>query len=68
MEKGMCIGGMVVAGLMLLLFLLDLILGIPFAGTQPAGQSSPYTIPDIIGIISAGVLGYLSFNAYRDVR
>jgi hypothetical protein len=45
MEKNMCYAALGVAGLMALLFLLDLVAGIPFGG-----------------------VGYLGFNALRDLR
>lgn len=61
MEKGLCLGSLGVAGLMLLLFLLDLFLQFPFGG-------GPFVAIDIIGILAAGILIYLSYNAYRDVR
>ena len=67
MEKGLCWGSLVVAGLMLLLFLLDVFLGFPFGG----GGSQPLEgmkVVDIFGILAGGVLVYLSFNALRDLR
>jgi hypothetical protein len=63
MEKKMCIGSMAVAGVMLFLFLLDLIVGFPFGGA-----GSKFLIIDIFGLIASGILGYLAFSAYRDVR
>ena len=62
MEKGLCLGSLSVAGVLLLFFLLDLFLGIPFGGGSAFGWI------DIIGIIAAGILAYLAYNAYRDVR
>jgi hypothetical protein len=61
MQKWMCLGAMGIAGLALLLCLLDLIVGVPFGG-------GPYMLADIGGIVSAGVLGYLGWNAYQDVK
>lgn len=58
MAKAMTIAGMVIAGLIGLLFGLDLILGIPFSRAS--------TLVDVVFVISAGVLGYLSWNAFRD--
>jgi hypothetical protein len=62
MAKAMSIAGMVVAGLLALVFGLDLIpgLGIPFSGAQK--------LTDIGFVISAAILGYLSWNAFRDSR
>jgi hypothetical protein len=68
MEKWMCLGSIGVAVLMLLVFLLDLIAGVPFSGATPPDQSSPFILVDIGGILCAGVLGYLGWNAYRDVK
>jgi hypothetical protein len=61
MQKWMCLGAMGIAGLALLLCTLDLIVGIPFGG-------GPYILADIGAIVSAGVLGYLGWNAYQDVK
>lgn len=61
MERNMCYAALGVAGLMALLFLLDLILGFPFGG-------SPFMVVDIIGLIASGIVGYLGFNALRDLR
>jgi hypothetical protein len=60
MEKWMCYGSMGVAGLLLLLFLLDMFTGIPF------GKIS--IVVDIFGILAAGVVGFLAFDAFRDLR
>ena len=60
MEKWMCFGSMGVAGLLLLLFLLDAILSVPFGGIS---------VPvDIVGVLACGVVLYLAFDAYRDLR
>lgn len=59
MAKVMTFGGMAVAGLSLLLFGADLALGIPFNRAN--------SIMDIGFIISAGILGYLSWSAFRDM-
>jgi hypothetical protein len=61
MQKWMCLGAIGIAGLALLLCALDLILGIPFGG-------GPYLLADIGGILTAGILMYLAFNAYQDVK
>ncbi len=62
MEKWFCYGSMGAAGLVFLLFLLDIIPGvnIPFGGTS--------MIIDILGLISAAVVFFLGFDAYRDLR
>jgi hypothetical protein len=58
MAKAMSIAGMVVAGLLVLAFGLDLILEIPFSGADK--------LADIGFLISGAILGYLSWNALRD--
>lgn len=60
MEKWLCWGSMGVAGLLLLLFLLDLFLGVPFSQIS-------ITV-DIIGIIASGIILYLAWDAFRDLR
>jgi len=59
MAKVMTFGGMAVAGLIALVFGLDLALGIPF------GRAN--MLIDIGFAICAAILGYLSWNAFRDV-
>jgi len=60
MEKWLCWGSLGVAGLMLLLFLLDMLFGFPFGGISPA--------VDVITILASGVLLYLAWDALRDLR
>jgi hypothetical protein len=60
MEKGLCYGSMGVAGLLLLLFLLDAAVGFPF------GRSS--VVVDVFGILASGLVLYLAFDAFRDLR
>lgn len=61
MEKWMCYGALGVAALMLLLSILDIAIGIPFGG-------SPFMMVDIFLILASGIVGYLGFNAMRDLR
>ena len=61
MEKKLCIASMSVAGLLLVLFLIDLFAGFPFGG-PPA-----FTLIDVVGFIAGGILLYLSWNALRDL-
>jgi hypothetical protein len=58
MPKGLSISGMVVAGCLLLLFGLDLVLKWPF------GQIMAM---DIGFVISAAVLGYMSWSTFREL-
>src|SRR5947209_9987803 len=60
MEKWLCWGSMGVAGLLLLLFLLDLVLSIPFNGI-----SKPV---DVLTILASGLVLYLAWDASRDLR
>jgi hypothetical protein len=68
MEKWMCLGSMIVAGLLLVVFALDLAIGIPFSSSTPEKTQSPYFFVDIAGIVASGILGYLGWNAYQDVK
>ena len=60
MSKAMTIVGMVVAGLVGLVFVLDLAVGIPFDRAN--------SVMDIGALIGAAILGYLSWDAMRDIR
>jgi hypothetical protein len=60
MEKWLCWGSMGVAGLLLLLFLLDVILGFPFGGISPA--------VDIVSILACALVLYLAWDAFKDLR
>lgn len=60
MEKWLCWGSLGVSGILLLLFLLDMILGFPFGGID--------WIVNIIGIIACSLVGYLAFESFKDLR
>ena len=60
MSKALTIFGMVVAGLVAIVFAADMAVGIPFEGARWS--------MDIGAIIAAGVLGYLAWDAFRDVK
>ena len=60
MEKWLCWGSLGVAGLMLLLFLLDLVVSIPFGGMSGG--------VDVFGILASGVVLYLAYDAMRDLK
>jgi hypothetical protein len=68
MEKWLCLGSLGAAGLLFFLFLLDLIVGFPFSAAVPADQSSPFMLVNIAGMLASAVVGYMAWNAYRDVR
>jgi hypothetical protein len=61
MEKGMCYGALGVAALMALLFVIDIPTGFPFGG-------SPFIVYDVLGLIAAGIIGYLAFNSLKDLK
>lgn len=60
MEKWLCWGAMGTAGGLLLLFLLDMFLDIPFGGLS--------TVVNVLGIMSCGLVGYLGWDAFKDLR
>ena len=60
--KKMVIGSMVVAGLVSLMAVSDLVLGFPFTGSEHS------RLMDILFIVAAAIVGYLSWDAYRDLR
>ena len=61
MEKWLCWGSIGVAGLMLLLFGLDVATGVPFGGSALSGMM----LVDIIGIVMSLFLLYMSWDALR---
>lgn len=65
MEKWMCYGALGIAGLMLVIFLLDLLTGAVFGG--PDG-TNPFATVDIFGVLASGVVAYLGYSALRDVK
>jgi hypothetical protein len=60
MEKWLCWSSMGVAGLLLLLFLLDLFLKVPFGGIS--------VTVDIISILMSALVLYLGWDAMRELR
>ena len=68
MEKGMCLGALGISGLFLILFVLDLVIGMPFGWGTPDGGSNPFFLADVFGAMASGILGYLSVNALRDIK
>ena len=59
MEKWLCWGSMGVAGVLLLLFLLDLAVSIPFGGIS--------MVVDIFSVLACGLVLYLAWDASRDL-
>ncbi len=60
MEKGMSWGCASVGGIMLLFFILDIAVGVPFVGLSK--------VVDIFGILASGILLYLSIETLRELR
>jgi hypothetical protein len=58
MPKVLCMTGMVIAILILLLFMLDLVVAFPFQRTS--------MLMDIVFVLCAGGLGYLSWATFRE--
>jgi hypothetical protein len=63
MEKYMCYGALGVAVVMFLVFLLDLLTGFPFGGSE-----GDFILADIFGMLTAAVVAYLAYNASRDLK
>lgn len=59
-SKRMIVGSLAAAGVVALLSLLDLVLGIPFAGYS--------SMMDILFIVAAAMIAYLAWDAYKDLR
>lgn len=60
MEKWLCWVSMGVAGLLLLLFLADMFAGFPFSGVSGT--------VDVLGILISGLVFYVAYDAFRDLR
>ena len=60
MEKWMCWSALGISGVVLLLFLIDLFTAIPFGNLS--------TTVDILAILACGLVGYVSWEALRDLR
>jgi hypothetical protein len=61
MDKALCYGALGIAALMMLVFLLDIIVGVPFGGKD-------FRIVDIFGFLASAVVAYLAWNASRDLK
>jgi len=62
MEKWLCWGSLGISGILLLFFVLDLIpsVNFPFGGID--------WLVDVIGILSCGLVGYLAWESFKDLR
>lgn len=61
MDKALCFGALGVGALMALIFLLDIIIGMPFGG-------GPFVTVDVFGLIGSAVVVYLGYNSSRDLK
>jgi hypothetical protein len=59
MPKALAISGMAIAGLLVLMFGLDLAISVPFGRASFA--------MDVALLVCGGVLGYMSWNTFREV-
>ena len=59
MEKGLCLAAIVVAGLVLLLHVLDLATGNPFGGQA--------MLHNLIFIVASGLVGYIAYETWREL-
>lgn len=60
MPKALCIFGMVIAGLLILIFGLDLVTEVPFNRASP--------LMDIGFVVVSGLLGFISWTTFREQR
>jgi hypothetical protein len=58
MPKALCLTGMVIAIVVALLFLLDLIIKIPFQRAN--------VLMDVVFVLCAGTLGFISWTTFRE--
>ena len=61
MDKALCYGALGIGALMMLVFLLDLIAGIPFGGDK-------FVTGDVFGLLASAIVVYLGWNAARDLK
>ena len=64
MPKLLCLGGLVVAGLVFLLFLVDLIMGFVGMGALFNYRS---ILMDIVFMVCSGILGYIAWTSLREL-
>ena len=60
MEKWLCWATMGISGLLLVLFVMDLVMRVPFGGLN--------RIVDILAAVSCGLVFYLGWDAFQDLR
>ncbi|MBT5018586.1 hypothetical protein N9153_03785 [Planctomicrobium sp.] len=62
LPKQAVVASMVVAGLVALMAILDMVMGVPFSG------SGNTFMMDIIFIICSAIVGYLAWDAFREMN
>jgi threonine/homoserine/homoserine lactone efflux protein len=65
MPRMLCLGGLVVAGLVFLLFLVDLFMSLFGMG---ALFRYPSMLMDIVFLVCSGILGYLSWSSLKEIK
>ncbi|XZE36874.1 hypothetical protein SH501x_002460 [Pirellulaceae bacterium SH501] len=65
MPKALCLSGLVIAGLVFLLFLVNLIMSLTGMGSLFRYQS---LLMDIVFLVCSGTLGYLSWSTFREIK
>lgn len=60
-SKNLVIGSMAAAGVVAIAAICDLVIGVPFGGTQTK-------LMDILFIICAGIVGYLAWSSYQELK
>ncbi len=68
MEKWLCWGSLGVAAVLALVFLLDLLVGVPFASAVPEDGGQPFLLVDIAGLLGSGIVAFLAYSAIRDLK
>ena len=61
MDKALCYGALGIGALMLLVFMLDLVAGVPFGGKD-------FVAGDVLGLLASAIVVYLGWNASRDLK
>ena len=62
MEKWLCWGSLGVSGTLLIVFLIDIILGIPF------NLGGDRYVVDSLGLVACGLAGYLAWESFKELR
>ena len=68
MDKALCYGALAIGALMSLVFVLDLVAGIPFGPGGAKDVPNPFVTVDVFGFLASAVVVYLAWNASRDLK